>query len=170
MSRKSLGLIALVLIIALASLGIAQGLWSETLNINGTVQTGTVNVELSMSGWTEDNEPANKDTATCTGALSDNNNTLTITISNAYPNYICYVKNMDVHNVGTIPVHVHQPVFTAPAELTVELENCYAQDVQLHTNDAAYCNWKITVLQSAAQGSSYTFTGTIFAHQYNEEP
>lgn len=169
MSRKSFGMIALVLIIALASLGIAQGLWSETLNINGSVQTGTVDVQLSMSGWTVDNELTGKDTATCEWALSPDNNTLTITIKNAYPLYACYVKNMDVHNVGTIPVHVHRPVFIAPDELTVSFDDCYLDDTQLHTGQAAYCNWKIEVKQIAAQGATYTFSGTIFAHQYNEE-
>ncbi len=48
--RKKLpvGTMFLVLVIALAFLGVGYALWSETLTISGTVTTGEVDVEFSQ--------------------------------------------------------------------------------------------------------------------------
>lgn len=48
MSRKSLPVVGLVLtlIVVLATAGVAYGLWSQTLVIDGTVYTGTVDAEI----------------------------------------------------------------------------------------------------------------------------
>jgi hypothetical protein len=166
--KKTSLLVVLVVVLALAAMGVAYGMWSETLNISGTVNTGTVNAEFSV-GTISDNEIEGKDTAWCTSSLSNDGNTFYVTMNNGYPLYECYVT-FDVHNVGSIPIHIHQPTFTGvPGELVVNFVDCYDQDTQLHTSQAAYCTLKVKVLQSASQGSTYNFSGTVFAHQYNEE-
>lgn len=170
MSRKSLPVmsLALILVLVLASAGVAYGMWAETLTISGTVTTGTVNAELSIFDvWDVETKPI----GTCAAALSDTNNTLTVTVGTGYPLYECYVK-FDVHNVGSIPIHIHQPVLVNPSSafMTVSYQDCYAPDYQLHTGDTTYCTLKIVILQAAGQGATYTFGGTILAHQYNEEP
>jgi hypothetical protein len=50
MSRKALpiGTIVVILIVALAAMGAAYGLWSQVLTIRGTVETGEVDAELSL--------------------------------------------------------------------------------------------------------------------------
>ena len=50
MKKKALpvGTMFLMLVIALALLGVGYALWSETLTITGTVQTGEVDVEFSQ--------------------------------------------------------------------------------------------------------------------------
>ena len=59
MKRKKalpIGTIFMILVIALAFLGVGYALWSETLTISGTVSTGEVDVEFShsrlKSAWT----------------------------------------------------------------------------------------------------------------------
>ncbi len=49
MKKKALpvGTMFLVLVIALAFLGVGYAFWSETLTISGTVETGEVDVEFS---------------------------------------------------------------------------------------------------------------------------
>ena len=49
------------------------------------------------------------------------------------------------------------------------IEDCYDQDHQLHFSERAFCTLRIHVEQIAAQGAQYTFWGTVFVHQYNEE-
>ncbi|MBI5945931.1 MAG: hypothetical protein HY864_16340 [Chloroflexi bacterium] len=170
MSRKSLPVmsLALILVLVLASAGVAYGMWAETLTINGTVATGNVDAELSIfQVWDVETKPI----GTCAAVLSPDLNALTVTVGNGYPLYECYVK-FDVHNVGSIPIHIHQPVLVNPSStfMTVSYQDCYIQDYQLHTGDLTYCTLKIVILQAAGQSANYTFSGTILAHQYNEEP
>jgi len=171
LGKKSLPMTAVVviLLVALATMGVAYGLWAKTLYINGTVNTGNVDAEFSGPVFWDEEA---KDVGTCEAWLSATNqanDTLNILITNGYPSYWCFVA-FDVHNTGSIPIHVHQPELAAPPEVTVLVDGCYAQDTQLHYSEQAWCQLKIHVEQGAAQGASYTFGGTIFVHQYNEEP
>jgi len=47
---------ALIALVMLASMGIAFAMWSETLRINVTVNTGEVNVEI-VDAYTSDETP-----------------------------------------------------------------------------------------------------------------
>lgn len=58
---KKLVLICLALVIALGGLGVAYAMWSDTVTINTTVQTGSVNVELVSQ---KSNDPGPHGTAT----------------------------------------------------------------------------------------------------------
>ena len=55
--RKSLplGVLVMLLVLALASLGVGYGLWSKILTINGTVKTGTVNA-VFVKAFTDDDD------------------------------------------------------------------------------------------------------------------
>jgi hypothetical protein len=57
-----------------------------------------------------------------------------------------------------------------PAGVTVEVENCYTDGVQLHQDsNPVWCTIHMHVEQSADKnGATGSFTGTIFAKQYNE--
>lgn len=171
--RKSLpiGVMVMLLIVALASLGVAYGNWNKTLFIDGTVETGRVDAEMSIYDWW-DVEAENKDVGTCVpelGYTNQANDTLFIRIENAYPSYECFVV-FDVHNTGTIPIKVHKPLLTSPAEVTVNYPDCYVQDTQLEPSQMAYCTLYIHLEQPAEQYATYTFDGTVLVHQWNEEP
>jgi len=97
MRGKMVGLFAVVLI-AIMVAGLAYAHWSETLVISGTVKTGTL--DLTLSCECSDNDDDSKDV----GEVSCNivGDTLTITVSNAYP---CYQVSgtIDIENTGTVP-------------------------------------------------------------------
>jgi hypothetical protein len=102
-AKKSLPFgIALVLLIALASLGLAYGAWTDTLTINGDVTTGSLNVDfVGTDGPVADVDLLNA--GTCT--LDYEDDLVTVTIANAYPGYQC-VPMITVKNTGSIPAKV----------------------------------------------------------------
>jgi len=140
----------MLMVLALVSLGMGYGLWSKTLTIDGTVNTGEVNAELSIqevdegdfemfnqNDISEDMEVEGKDIAECDVALNSSGVSpdlinpgaqyMSITITDAYPSFHCWVE-FDVHNNGTIPIKLHAPVITNPnpaTVLTVDTLWCY---------------------------------------------
>jgi hypothetical protein len=123
-----LGLLVAALIVVLGTFGVVQGLWSETLEINGQVETGEVDADWTASGCFEFHnwpqlppaaplgEYLGKDVGSFTvdGVFT---NDLTITIDGAYPSY---AFDCEVHytNTGTVPWHVESITFTPIAGLT----------------------------------------------------
>jgi hypothetical protein len=136
MSRKSLPVVglALTLIVVLATAGVAYGLWSQTLFINGTVYTGSVDATIQAfevdqmadfndfcpsGGYSigkdcdqdgslnDDMEAEGKDIAECVAAQIDPY-TLEVTVKNGYPSFSCFVK-YGVTNIGSVPIHIYRP-------------------------------------------------------------
>jgi len=136
MSRKSLPVVslALTLIVVLATAGVAYGLWSQTLIINGTVYTGSVDATIQafevdqMADFNDyctpgvyslgidcdqdtflndDMEAEGKDIAECVTEQLDPY-TLQVTILQGYPSFNCFVK-YGVTNVGSVPIHIYRP-------------------------------------------------------------
>jgi predicted ribosomally synthesized peptide with SipW-like signal peptide len=194
-SKKALpvGTMFLVLVIALAVLGVGYAFWSETLTISGTVQTGEVDVEFSTYDPVEcvdtqtglcQPEPAGKETAAeCTVEWSQNNteagddgfDQLLVTVTGMYPSYHCKVS-FDVTSTGSVPVHVKWPEPTGdiPEWVATDFESCYPDSIQLHkdeSTDPCTIDIHFTNEQAPPEGSGpYTFGWTILAHQWNEEP
>jgi predicted ribosomally synthesized peptide with SipW-like signal peptide len=194
-SKKALpvGTMFLVLVIALALLGVGYALWSETLTITGTVQTGEVDVEFSqypaeecidIQGVLTCPEPPEKAAAAnCTVAWSntatdpnDNGaNLLEVTVTGMYPSYHCKV-GFDVTSTGNVPVHVWlpEPAGDIPAWVATNFENCYDDGVQLHQGESTgKCTVDIHFTNDTApeeNSGPYTFGWTILATQFNENP
>jgi hypothetical protein len=175
--RKALpvGTLFIVLVIALALLGVGYGLWSKTLYISGTVGTGTVDAVFAAASTTENDH--GKEVGDCDATIDPDqdgsNDKLGVTLTNGYPSYECWV-DFTVQSTGSIPIHIYQPEFTSlpPAnEVTVQLltAECYPDDHQLHENDISpTCRLYIHVEQDAAQSATYTFDAEIEARQFNE--
>jgi hypothetical protein len=96
------------LLIALATLGLAYGFWTDTLFINGSAQTGELDVEF-WGAWEDGNPPAG---GVCTGSIDPEGSVWTVTITNAYPGYGCDL-GVNVHNNGTIPVKIQPPTLVS---------------------------------------------------------
>jgi hypothetical protein len=194
MSKKALpvGTMFLVLVIALSVLGVGYALWSETLTIEGNVQTGEVDVAIAdatvaecvdVNGVLTCPEPAAKaDAANCTieGVGStvqgdDGTSLLKVTVTGMYPSYHCKV-NFKVKSLGNVPVHVWLPeaVGTIPEWVATNFENCYTDGTQLHQNQstsACTMDLHFTNAQAPVENSGpYTFSWTILATQWNEDP
>jgi len=188
-----IGTIFMILVIALAILGVGYALWSETLTISGTVNTGEVDVEFSVhdpeecvdvNGVLTCPEPPEKaDVANCTvewlGPDGDSEvdlgpDQLVVTIDGMYPSYHCKVS-FDVTSTGSVPVHVWlpEPSGDIPEWVATDFNGCYEDGVQLHQGDTTgLCTMDIhfTNEQAPPEGSSHTFGWTILATQWNEDP
>lgn len=174
-TRKSLpiGTLFIALVIMLALLGVGYALWSDILFIDGTVETGNVDAELSFHGNILENDHG-KDVGDCTASLSDQNqdgeDELHISVTDGYPSYECWVE-FDVHSVGSVPIHIYQPDIVGappPDHVTVGIDGCYENDTQLHEGDEALCTIYIHVEQGAIQNHTYTFSAEVETRQFNE--
>ena len=187
------GTMFMVLVIALALMGVGYALWSETLSISGNVQTGEVDVEFSqypaeecidINGVLTCPEPPEKAAAAnCTVAWTntatdpnDNGaNLLQVTVTGMYPSYHCKV-GFDVTSTGNVPVHVWlpEPAGEIPAWVATNFENCYADGVQLHQGQSTgKCTMDIHFNNDQAppeNSGPITFGWTILATQFNEDP
>lgn len=180
------GMLAILLIVLLAGVGVAYGLWSETLTIDGTVNTGEVDVGFSgpfVSEWVEVNgkhqrEPKEKDqyttcnaTAKDTDPTSDGNEGIEIGVKGAYPSYHCAVK-FAISNIGSVPVHITKPQAGDSTPKWVTVKACYPQWYQLHPGKNAWA-WILihfTNDDEVNENSSHNFKFTIDARQWNEAP
>jgi predicted ribosomally synthesized peptide with SipW-like signal peptide len=197
MKKKALpvGTMFLILVIALAAVGVGYALWSETLTITGSVQTGEVDVEFSNQGveecidingvltCPEPDEKANA--ANCTvewlgsegyaTELDNGANLLQVTVSGMYPSYHCRV-GFDVTSTGNVPVHVWlpEPAGDIPAWVATNFEDCYPNGKQLHQGESTgKCTVDIHFSNDIApeeNSGPYTFGWTILATQFNEDP
>lgn len=167
-SRRLTAIFSLAAVLALATMGLTYTLWSETLEVDGTVQTGTLDVtiggttneKVGVDGWVLDESlfPEKESAANCSlqgsfnaalAAPGDNvntgNNTVTVTVNGGYPSFYC-IATVTVTNVGSVPVHLNQPEQTggmdiaglAPFDGYIE-GSCYENNVQLHTGESASC-------------------------------
>jgi hypothetical protein len=176
--------VPLLLLLALGSMGVAYGLWSEALIFSGDVFSGTMDVQFSGVEVTEQESVVyqgdgndGSGQAECNTQLygPDGDSTidvgpdlLEITVTNAYPSYHCWVT-FHVQNVGSTPVHVEEPVCNAPSWVT--LQDCYAYS-QVHPGESVACTILIhfTEGDDVEPNTTYDFDCQITAYQWNESP
>jgi predicted ribosomally synthesized peptide with SipW-like signal peptide len=183
------GTLVMVLVIMLALLGVGYALWSDTLVIEGTVNTGEVDMAFSPCA-TNDSGTANdpgytKHVASCACARSDGTienpsddgyDQLNITITDGYPSYSCNVT-YDMSNIGTVPVHLYS-VFADydPNALDVEqaCQDGQAAPVeigyQLHPGESVDCSIDLHVRQEAPENDTLYLHKEYWWGQYNEGP
>jgi hypothetical protein len=104
--KKAIGMFA-ALIVALGMTGVAFAHWSEILYINGTVNTGDVNLEFSDWDYFIDQDKPVADVEIIPHDLDGDGDIdkLEINASNLYP--CCWINIWFViHNNGTIPVNL----------------------------------------------------------------
>ena len=130
-----------VLMVALAGIGVGYAHWSQTLTIEGTVKTGELDWEFSSflildpwegpgpppdyhcnDGFTGSPylDPDGKNVGWATGVLVDSdgdtdNDTLELTLHNVYP---CYFNSISVyvHNNGSIPLIIERVIISSAYE------------------------------------------------------
>jgi hypothetical protein len=174
-----------VLMVALSILGFVYADWTQTIYIDGTVNTGSYCVGFTDQ-ICEDNEmtlPEPKDIATCTCTLVNQKGThngdpvyerIEITIDNGYPQYQCTV-DIEISNGGTIPAVIKTvKTVTTPAwwcELTIT--NTLV-GTQLDETDSLWFDLEIAILLESAVGedcpqdATTTFALEIETIQWNK--
>jgi len=158
--KKMIILFATVMI-ALVAAGFTYALWSDTLTINGTLTTGTFDVDLSLCHYW-DIEGDKPWVANATASLSTDNKTLTITVENAYPCFE-FVVVFDIHNDGTIPAKLTN--FNAWGNLT------YANGTEVELADIPDWiagNWSIWYPGVDPHVNPPNATGTDFCTLFDE--
>ncbi len=163
---KKIGIICLALVLALGTLGVGYSLWWDTLYIEGTIETGEVEVCIvSIVADDVGVDPGyEKDVAWVETEIIDCNHA-TITIHNAYPCYHTYI-HFTAEFRGTVPVILEQINLDSPD--CIELDAWDGLGEQRHPGDHADNTVYVHVLQCAEQGATYTFDVEFVYWQYNE--
>lgn len=126
-----LGMLAVGLLVVLAGIGIVSGLWSKNLTIEGTVETGDLNVD-----WTLNTTGVGDDLCTqfnplfpCDGVVRkdvgkfnctvdrEDQQILHFVVSNAYPSYEADCQ-YHFKNTGSIPFNVIGAAVSGGGDLT----------------------------------------------------
>jgi len=193
-----LGMLALCLLLTLATIGVVFGLWSKTLRIEGTVQTGRLHARWDVAICSEFHpwplslqtyvagEVLGKDVGhTTVGVDPNDNNALNLVIENGYPSYAidCEVEYV---NDGTIPwiirgfdimavsANLHNCTLTGTTNAKTlkcdELTVVFVDGVgsQIDPGDLVASSLRVHIEQPAAQGTEYQFKLRICVAQWNE--
>ena len=110
------GTVFVALLAALALTGMGYGIWSDTLSISGTIETGSYGSELS---------PGTPDAGVSCIIYG---NTLHITITDATVGLYRYT-NFDIHNTGTVPIKIQSISILSPAEVNTTVSGISVNDV-----------------------------------------
>jgi hypothetical protein len=175
---KKIALLALALVLALGTLGVAYALWWDDLYVDGQVDTGNINAYWTCyAAWDTESEQApagvDKDfssvSCSVTDAHGNTDDTFVITLTNAYP-CIDYYVVADVHNNGSLPIHVCDFTLdtvdfpgtvdlmkvtsegsggTPPATLPVL--TTWSGFEQIHPGDTAYVAFKVHLTNAALE-------------------
>jgi len=178
-------LLALVLLLALASLGMGYGLWSKTLTIDGTVNTGELHAEWTLVGCFdfESKLPEPKDVGTTSGWIDTGDpQLLHFQIDNGYPSYTGDCEG-EWTNTGNIPVvivavRIDSQIATSgvPVDLDVnadgkpDLNVTFVNSIgdQVDPGEFVAHSIRAHVKQEAPQDSALPFTMAICLRQWNE--
>jgi hypothetical protein len=183
-------MLGLILVLALGSIGVAYGAWTQGLAINGNAATGKMDFQ-SWTGndflgatapqgdphtWlTHSNETVTPNVGQCSSSSNGKSHNVTISLSNVYPGYECYVW-VGALNTGTVPIALAKPVFAAmPAWLEYApaptgdnpdaADYCYYEGYRVPPQFGQQCKMVFRVLETAPQDADATFTGSIAISQ-----
>jgi predicted ribosomally synthesized peptide with SipW-like signal peptide len=161
---RKLVFICLALVVALGSIGVGYALWSDSLYIEGTINTGDIGLIWSQ-GQPWDTEPVEKDVSH--GECEIVGDTLFITVFNAYP-CIEYHFPIDLHGVGSVPVHTAMTVVGGTGNPSWV---CIPDMGGLQIHEGGVWDGEIVIHldNTAEQNSVYTFSIQLDYWQYNED-
>jgi len=128
---KKIGLLAMALIMALGALGIGYAAWTDTINVTGTVHTGTLNIDVTgysgtwvykVPGDIQNNEiyisrptnvpptgiPNNPTPFLVASAVatSGGEDAITVTFDNLFPS-VDFIADATLTYTGTVPAKIN---------------------------------------------------------------
>jgi len=172
-----------ILMIALMAVGVSYALWSKTIYINGTVNTGTFDAIFTGDyKWSATYvDPASGETLPVpteklTGITVDTHTqendpeTLIVVISGLYP---CITIHIDyfIKNAGTVPWIVNKvtpDISVFPGTVTVTPSGLVG--TQVDGGESIPADLEVHIDNRALQSTTYTFSVTIEVVQWNEYP
>jgi predicted ribosomally synthesized peptide with SipW-like signal peptide len=148
--------IFVVAIMALAATGTAYAAFTSTLNINGSVTTGTVNVDFT--GATSVTKPDLGNVA----ITFPNVDTINVVVTNVYPGWAATIY-VDVKNVGSLPVTDTTGWTWAKTGTLVDVsatESSGGEPIVLSANQIGTIHVHLVIEAGADQSQTAIFTGT----------
>jgi len=168
-----IGIISLVLTLCLAGVGVVYAHWTQTLEIEGTVETGVLDVEFLQCGVTEISDPLGTGETTVDCINTDGDGDLDAMLINMSNVTVCYTVEIDfdVHNNGSVPLVIDAIVVTMDQTsqgddaFDIQLQGIAIGD-EINPCDSKPCILRIHVL--AEEVGCYGFFITIEAVNWNE--
>jgi len=151
--------------------GAGYGLWSKTLAVQGTVQTGYFNAKFTAAST---NDPPgtidpgkDKNVGSCTATVIGHPHwgeprEVKVVVSNAYPGYECQV-DVTIAKGGCVPECIKYVVIDSPPQLAVTELSHLTGTVLDHEGDTVNGTFLVGVNQPAHQDATYEFTVSITA-------
>ena len=157
--------------LALLFIGGSYAMWSETLRINVTVNTGEVDVK--WSDWSVSESDHGKPWVANTSVTVEANDSegdaikLAVVMNNTYP---CYWANITliVDNIGSIPVKLYNHSIDGVNASALYVHLDIPCDTQIDPGENATYVLRIHVLQNATENATYKFNVTLIFAQWNE--
>ncbi len=163
---KKVGLLGLALVLCLAVVGIGYASWTKDLFVNGTVATGVVDA-VWVEGQAWDDEPPEKDVSSITCAVDPQDpQILHVTVVNAYP-CINYYNEVEIANIGTIPIQVTGIVCQLPEECCTVAIDTPQLPVQIHPGESLPVTIRLHLEQCAPQGQTLAMSAVVHTVQWN---
>ncbi|MDD2422214.1 MAG: hypothetical protein PHC60_08845 [Heliobacteriaceae bacterium] len=170
---KKVKFISVMLVLSFILMGAAYAAWTENIVINGTVATGDYDVTFSAAtsndpGVTVDPGLDKHVGTTDNPEVATDGKSITVTANNAYPDYNATI-NYTVKNTGTIPLKVTGLDITNyySNQLTVAEEGATIVGEIIDAGAEISKEIKHTVLDGAAENSTYSYTVTVQTQQWN---
>ncbi|MEA2089992.1 MAG: hypothetical protein U9O89_04455 [Thermoproteota archaeon] len=164
------------LMVVLTVVGFAYAHWEKTITINGTVETGEIDLTIIEAVDDDDDiDPGkNKDVAQTTITIDpEDPEKAIITIINAYPSYEV-TWNITIKNTGTIPVKLQQINVTTPECITAETWGDIGEQIDPESWGGTPDKYqtensgRIHLEQSTVLGETYTLTIEFIYVNWNE--
>ena len=190
MKRKlPLGVVAMLVMLVLATIGVVYGNWTQKLTINGTVSTGSVDatwIDNPVSPKCIDSEFGGpKDVAQMTQHVKADGKFLNVELTNGYPNYAADCE-VTLQYTGKIPGKIERITFD-PKNLTgcvvdqspntgsfsatcAELQVTWDDGLctQLSSGDRLGSSLIVEVLKGAEENASYGFNVNVEMIQWDK--
>ena len=148
-----LGMLSIALLVSLCVMGIGYAGWTDTVSVDGTVET------TSWGGSLSDPVPTSQN-ITLSVALP---NTLEVSVSYAKAN-TPYTGTFNVNNVGTVPIKIDSIDFVPPSGTTASISGVSAGD-SLEPGETKPAGVSTS---TSTEGKEYDFTVTFTFVLWNE--
>jgi len=192
MKSKMVAIFA-TLMVALMIAGIAYAHWSKAIRIDGTVTTGTF--ELEPTCEIRIVEPTDKKVANVSCEIDYDNNIVTYWMNNTFPSLKVYIK-FDLHNTGSVPAGLYKikfkdslgttweytapdipkdmgPIIEGSLPAWIEVESITWGGVpfgQIDPGDTAYVEFVIHFTEDTPPDFTYQFSFGLEYWNWNEVP
>ncbi|MDO8125505.1 MAG: hypothetical protein Q6364_14150 [Candidatus Hermodarchaeota archaeon] len=172
--------VAALLLVALMAVGVSYALWSKTLYIDGTVETGDLNAEFDLTVWSWEaldefgvpiDPPSKVEDIIVNVYYGADNQEIYVEIEELYPCIYIHIY-FDLINPGTVPWIVNNFIQTVPDfPGTVTFSPIGLIGTQLDPGDPPIPMGIVVHLDNTADEiAQYGFSAEIEVVQWNEYP